>query len=242
MRNIKSTSVPLLYVVITRGVGCGGDTVASPTPAVTDRETRTPVSTTSTPTPQPTTPALAVEAPEVQQVLALAGFREFAAEFEAAVESNDTQFFIDRGYLHPVACGGGGIGSIPCPSGATNVSVDAILVGAWNSDGGYYARDQYDDLITNYLSNEIASNATMHALGHEKRFADETEMGADIVVSGVAFPVPSGQPENPDFSLNFQVQAIDGVWRITSLDLAFATLVPDFFDWYALWDDAFGAP
>jgi hypothetical protein len=51
--------------------------------------------------------------------------------------------------------------------------------------------------------------------------------------------VPSGQPIDPNWSLNFQVQPIDGVWRITRLDRADAPDVPYFFDWYARWDDVF---
>jgi hypothetical protein len=216
---------------------CGSSSPATPTPTL---PTPTPSATASpTPTSEPTVTPLPAAAPEVQAVLALEGFSDFAREFAAAVEAKDTQFFVDRGYVHSEVCSGGGMGGIPCPSGQTNVPVDVIFVGAWNSEGDYYTKDLYDDLVTSYLSSATAPNAMIYAIGHEKRFAGEIEAGADIIVSGVAFPVPSGQPIDPNWSLNFQVQPIDGVWRITSLDRAYAPGVPYFFDWYARWDDVF---
>jgi hypothetical protein len=218
-------------------VACGSSSPATPKPTL---PTPTPSATVSpTPTSEPTSSPLTANAPEVQDVLALEGFSDFAREFAAAVKANDAQFFIDRGYVHSEVCSGGGMGGIPCPSGQTSVPVEVIFVGAWNSEGDYFTKDLYDDLVTNYLSSSTAPNATIYAVGHEKRFTGETEAGADIVVSGVGFPVPSGQPIDPNWSLNFQVQPIDGVWRITRLDRADAPDVPYFFDWYARWDDVF---
>jgi hypothetical protein len=193
----------------------------------------------TSPTLEPTRSPLRPDAPEVTQVLALSGFPEFARQFAAAVDANDTQFFIDRGYAHSEVCNGGGMSGIPCPAGQTNVPVDVIFVGAWNSEGDYYTKALYDGLVTRYLSSATAPNAMVHAVGHEKRFAGEIEAGADIIVSGVAFPVPSNQPIDPNWSLNFQVQPIDGVWRITRIDRADTPDVPYFFDWYAHWDDVF---
>jgi hypothetical protein len=96
-------------------------------------------------------------------------------------------------------------------------------------------------LVTNFLSAESAPNAAVYALGHETRFQGETTSGADIVVSGVGFPVTSPNLLDPKASINFQVQSIDGEWRITRIDRAATDLVPDFFDWYAPWSEVFPA-
>jgi hypothetical protein len=244
MNGLKLSVMVATLVFAAAFIACGSSasvpSTSTATPTVFQQLTPTSVSTHSpTPTPEPTSAPLSADAPEVTQVLALSGFPEFARQFANAVAANDTQFFIDRGYVNSETCNGGGMGGIPCPAGQMKVPVDVISVGAWNSEGDYYTKDLYDDLVTNYLSSTRAPNATIYAVGHEKRFGGETEAGADIVVSGVGLPVPSSQPVDPNWSLNFRVQPIDGVWRITHLDRAYTLEVPYFFDWYALWSDVF---
>ena len=159
--------------------------------------------------------------------------------FEIAVGRNDTQFFIDRGQTHSEVCTGAGMGGIPCPTGRTGVPVDVIFVGAWNSEGDYYTKDQYDTLITGDLSAANSPKETLYAVGHERRSAGESDAGVDIVVTGIGGPPPS--PQHPDLrtALNFRVQQVDGEWRISRLDRANVTLVPDFFDWYSPWGGLF---
>jgi hypothetical protein len=242
----RSAFVALALSCAVTFVACGGDDSTSTTPSATAAPTSTGQQTATArptqspaPTVQPTARALSADSPEVKAVLAMDGFTDFAHAFEIAVGNNDTQFFIDRGQTHSEVCTGGGMGGIPCPTGQTGVPVDVIFVGAWNSEGDYYTKDQYDALITSDLSAANSPKETLYAVGHERRFPGESDAGVDIVVTGIGGPPPS--PQQPDLrtALNFRVQQVDGVWRITAVDRAAVSLVPDFFDWYSVWGGLF---
>ncbi len=197
----------------------------------------------ASPTPERTRSPLGADAPEVTQVLALSGFPEFARQFAAAVDANDTHFFIDRAYFqtfHCVVPGETPATESACQGMGAPPTEPAIPVGLWNSEGDVFTVAAYGELIQDRLSEEHAPDAYTFGLGHEIRGVDEQSSGVDLIVADVAQPdVPSGQTPLRPPALVFRADVINKQWQLVSADRASTPDVPYFFDWYSIWNDVF---
>ena len=184
---------------------------------------------------------------ELHQVLALPGFVEFAAQLQEAVEANNSQFFIDNVYYedystcHTEA-------SDPTPTFGTCFGIaepppgPGIGVGAWQSEGDTFTPEMYEDLITQRLSDDAAPDAYMHAIGKHIRGEDAPQSGVDMVVGATGAPTPPGAPTpSPSAALCVRLDRVNGSWRIVRLSRALIELVPDFFEWWVPWEEAFPA-
>jgi hypothetical protein len=232
--------VALTLVALAAGlVSCGDDDGASPTVSLTSSPAAAPTDTgAATVTEEPTASPLSAQSPEVQQTLALPGFAEFAREFQAAVDANNVQFFIDRAYFQVPDCPSPGATPSASPRFCMGMGAPptgpAILVGAWNSEGDSIPADYYSEHIAAGLSADEAPDAYVYAVGGEKHplgFGD-SEVGIIVAFPGRLSPAPT----TPDQSIYaFRVDRIGGEWRIVSVDGGLESLVPYFFDWYAPW-------
>lgn len=229
--------VVLLVVIIGAAVAAcsdNGGSRSSVTPSpFGSPSTITPVATAS-PTPQPSslaTPNLsAFDQP---------GFRDFAAAFQAAVESNDTQFFIDNAYFQTFDCSTPD-GHTPAPGVCYGMGLPppgpGIAVGAWASEGGVLTQAQYASMIENEMSSSRAAGEVPYALGKAVRGFDETDSGIDLAVQDVAF---TGQTQSPEMLLVFRVDVVDGEWRIVEAAHGVVSIFPDYFDWWVSWQQIF---
>jgi hypothetical protein len=219
------------------GTGSTAPSTATGTPTAA-------LTTSASPSPEPTKFPLRPDAPEVTQVLALSGFPDFARQFAAAVDANDTQFFIDNAYFQTPDCPSPGepfgtpafcVGLGPPPSGL------GIVMGAWNGEAGIVTQTSYESSIRDALSAEHAPNPYVYVFGHPKIGVEQSPTEVAVVVAWL----PPASPDSPTplepAAMAFHVNVIDREWRILEVDRARLELVPEFFEWYAPWADVFPA-
>jgi hypothetical protein len=223
-------------------IACGSSDSApateTATPTASRYVTATPRPTRSpTPTPEPTAPPLSADAPEVQGVLALEGFSDFAREFAAAVEAKDTQFFIDHTHFETAVCpSSGSTATLPalCGGMAPPPSGPGIMLGAWNSEGDVVSEQYYLDHIQEWTQHD----GFVYAVGQQDY---NLNLGSSEVGIVVEYPglQPTQIPVLPESVFAYRVDRIDGEWQIVGIDGGTVDLVPYFFKWYARWDDVF---
>lgn len=174
--------------------------------------------------------------PEMQALLAMPGFTEFAGAFNRAVSDNDTDFFRTRAYYEDYS--GCDDGSVATPVFGSCNTIGAapegagIVYGAWNSEGDVVDPDGYAAAIEQTLSLENAENAETSVIGLAVRHEGAPETGADIVIAHAGRVTPSGELPPVDAALSVQVDLIDNNWRIVSISRASTLLVDDFYEWY----------
>lgn len=216
---------------------CGGDDGISPTPSSLTPSQAATVS----PTPTPTAP------PQLADVLALPGLSDFASQFQQAVFTHsDAQYLIDATHFEDYAgCSDASVATPvygTCGGIAVPPKGQAITVGLWNSEGEYLSPADYATLVKQYISTDPSRRAYAYtyAIGHEHRGSGENPAGVDVVVDYVRLPnnFPQATPE-PGLVLVFRLNPIEGDWRIVGVDQGLLTLVPDFFDWWVPWLQAF---
>jgi hypothetical protein len=167
------------------------------------------------------------------------GFAEFAAEFEAGVEGNSLEFFVQHASYEDFECGSsGGFPAPPrnCLGHPSGTLMPAIPYGIWNSEGGYFSPEQFAEFIVDRIGGKDAPDAYVYAIGHNVRGEDESSEGVDLVVAGVRSG-PPGSEQRPGAAIVFRVTPVHGVWSIVGVKIAAEELVDSFFDWWAAWDE-----
>jgi hypothetical protein len=170
-------------------------------------------------------------------VLALEGFSDFAREFAAAVEAQDTQFFIDRTHFETTDCPSPGEPTgTPrfCMGMALPPTGPGILLGAWNSEGDTVSQQYYLD----HIQERTQHDGFVYAVGEQNY-----ELGLGPSEVGIVVEQPGLQPTQspvlPESVSAYRVDRIDGEWQIVGIDAGTVDLVPYFFKWYARWDDVY---
>jgi hypothetical protein len=187
------------------------------------------------------------DSPEVRDTRALAGFRAFAAAFTQAVERHDTQALIDMTYFEDRHCNSTPPAETPRPDRCISIGPipdgPSISVGLWNSEGDYMTPAGYAEVVHEYLDEATAPFAYVYAMGHQKRGRGELASGVDLVVAKVSNRYMTETPgAELALALVFRADVIGGEWRIVDAARGSTTLVPDFFDWFSLWENSFAAP
>jgi hypothetical protein len=233
MRSIVLLLVVIIGAVMAACSGNGGSRSSVTPSPFSSPSTITPVATAS-PTPQPSslgTPNLSVfDQP---------GFRDFAAALQAAVRSNDTQFFFDNAHFQRFDCSTPN-GQTPAPGVCYGMGLPppgpGFPVGAWASEGGVLTEAQYATMIEDEMSASRAAGEVPYALGKAVRGFDESDSGIDLAVQDVAF---TGQTQSPEMLLVFRVDLVDGEWRIVEAAHGVLSILPDYFDWWVSWQQIF---
>ena len=219
--------------------GGSGDTTPTPESTITNSPP-----STATATGDPTASPLGADSPEVQQTLAMPGFADFAHTFQAAVDTNDRQFFIDHAYFQVPDCPSPGVTPSASPRFCMGVaappSEPAILTGAWNSEGDSVTAAQYEERVQRTLSPDVVPGAYVYAVGEQRFGLGFGSSELDIIVGQpglLSTPVTSVPPDESVSA--YRVDQVDGEWRIVGVDSGLMSLVPYFFKWYAPWDEVF---
>jgi hypothetical protein len=139
----------LLLISACRDGDENGVPATSPTATVSQRASRS-ASPPLSPAPSESVPAGGPDA-------AFDSFREFASRIEAAVESRDTDFFIDNAILTSLECPNELQGDCGFPQPTT---ILGIRVGHWQGEGTVQPPDEFERTLSDYLS----SNPRLHSL------------------------------------------------------------------------------
>lgn len=200
--------------------------------------------------PSPSTPPASAPTEattELQEALAQPGVVDFLVQLEAAVEANDTQFFIDNVHYEDYsACQTEG--NQPTPTFGTCFGIaeppagPGIGVGLWQSEGDTFTPEMYQELIRQRLSDDAAPDAYVYAVGKHIRGEEEPDSGVDVVIGGTGSPIPPGSPTaSPSSALSLRLDRVNDAWRIVRVSRALVDLVPDFFEWWVPWEEALPA-
>ena len=180
--------VVLLAVIIGAAMAACSDDGGSRS-SVTPSPFGSPSTITPLATASPTPPPTSLATPNLS-AFDQPGFRDFAATFQAAVQSNDTQFFIDNAYFQTFDCSTPN-GQTPGPGVCYGMGLPppgaGIPVGAWASEGGVLTKAQYGSMIEGEMSGNRAAGEVPYALGKAVRGFDESDSGIDLAVQDVAF-------------------------------------------------------
>lgn len=146
----------------------------------------------------------------------------------------------------------------------------AIFLGVWNSEGAIVSQDYYETRVRENLDLERASLYALgqqkngleigsSEVGIVVSFAPKEQSTTPASPPPATSsptpttpnsPLPTTEtspsptiptPRSPSISA-FRLDRTNGEWRIVGIDAGSVNLVPDFFDWYTLWDDAFVTP
>jgi hypothetical protein len=215
--------------VLLGGAGCGGE------------GTNTPSGSGST------TPALATSAPadrRLAEIFAQPGLADFLHTLGSAVDANDIQFFTDNTRFVDVDCDATIAeldGPLECAGAAEGETVPSITWGIWQSEGGYLSQRNYETFVTNSIGLPSGENASMYAAGQMTLGDDTSPDAIDVVVSGVASlsPRPSSGPALPEPAISLAIAQTEHGWQITEVDSAIVEFVPEFYEWWVPWEQAF---
>ncbi|MEO8456817.1 MAG: hypothetical protein ABI559_03290 [Chloroflexota bacterium] len=235
-------------------VACGGDDsgTATPsstplaTPTGTGQATPTPRPTaTRMPTPEPSPAPLTADSPEVSAVLALDGFRAFAAQFGAAIAANDAEWIIANTHFEVTDCPSPGepLGT-PTPRFCQGMAYPqpgpGILVAVWSGDGDTITQERYEDETRTSFAG-LDEPGQMYAVGPPVIHSSLWGQEAALVVSNAEIEqiVPR---EQVLFGVTaYQVARLDDVWQIVQIDAGTTDSVPYYLTWYAPWSEVFPA-
>jgi hypothetical protein len=108
-------------------------------------------------TSPPLSPAPSESIPPGGPDAAFDSFREFASRVQAAIQSQDTNFFIDNAVFTSLDCPNELQGDCGFPYPTT---IEGIRVGVWQSEGTVQAPDEFEGTLSDYL----ATNPRLHSL------------------------------------------------------------------------------
>jgi hypothetical protein len=109
-----------------------------------------------------------------------------------------------------------------------------ILLGAWESEGDTVSEPYYLD----HVQASTQRDGFVYAVGQQKYGLDfgPSEVGIVVEYPGLQ---PTQSPVLSEALTAFRVDRIDGEWKIVGEDAGAVDLVPEFFKWFARWDDVF---
>lgn len=230
-----SLRIAILVAVLTTALvafGCGDNDGGLEAPAGTS-----PATTSQTVSPTPARTAVAADDERLQEMLAQPGLVAFLSDLQDAIEANDVQFVIDNTHFAEYQCQS--LSGFPADPeechGAPGLTLPAVTVGAWQSEGGYWSEATYAAAIRDALSGTDADDARMYAIGQMTLGDAESPDVADVIVAGLGGLANQDVPEG--FAMSLAVAERDGEWAITEFNWAKTELIPDFYGWWVAWED-----
>jgi len=220
-------SLVLIAATVLLGTGCGDEGTNNP-------------SGSATPAPATSAPA----EPRLAAIFAQPGLADFLHTLGSAVDANDIQFLIDNTRFVDVDCDATIAeldGPLECAGAAEGENVPSITWGIWQSEGGYLSQRNYETFVTNSIGLPGGDAARMYAAGQMTLGDDTSPDSIDVVVSGVASlnPRSSSGPARPEPAISLAIAQTEHGWRITEVDSAIVEFVPEFYEWWVPWEQAF---
>jgi len=128
-------------------------------------------------------------------------FRQFASRIEAAVQAQDTNFFIDNAVLGSLECPNElqGDCGLPYPT-----IIEGIRVGLWQSEGTVQPRDEFKVTLGDYLASEPQLYSLAEAYSEGVGVIDGQEYFAILTNSAA-----------PPHTVVFVFVNDKGVWRFS---------------------------
>ena len=208
--------------------GCGDDDGGPETPGASSSQAAT---STAAGTAVPPTDE------RLQEILEQPGLLQFLRDLEDAIEANDVQFLLDRTHFAEYECQStGGFPAEPEECwGEPGLTVLAVGYSFWQSEGGYWTKAAHEEVIRDRLTGPDADGAGMYAIGQMTLGDEESPDVADVVIDGVG-GLEDLEPTD-GMAMSLEIAERDGEWVITEFAGANTALVPDFYDWWAVWED-----
>ena len=197
-RLIMAIIAPALVVL----AACGEDEEATPA-------TGTPEAVTTGATPRATrspSPRSTEAATEAAEAGGIEGFRAFAPQIQAAVQSADADFFLDRAEISTTTC--------PnefeprCDGQPEGATFDGIWLAYWRSEGSLLTVEQMRDELSGYL--ESLSTPELRALAFDSREGEGSHITGPTPVS---YAVISGEGDPAETTRIIEFKFSEGEWR-----------------------------